>query len=141
MAITLHCQGDELAGLPAAVEVAAYRIVTEALTNVVRHASACSCEVRISLDQGLTIDVCDDGVGFPEGWRAGVGITAMRERAAELGGDLGIQSREPHGTSIARAAAGREAGMTDPIRVLIADDHPLFRDGLTACSRQLATSS
>jgi two-component system, NarL family, sensor kinase len=108
VAITLHCQGDELAGLPAAVEVAAYRIVTEALTNVVRHARACSCEVHISLDQGLTIDVCDDGVGFPEGWRAGVGITAMRERAAELGGDLGIQPREPHGTSIAaRLPAGR----------------------------------
>jgi signal transduction histidine kinase len=108
VAITLHCQGDELAGLPAAVEVAAYRIVTEALTNVVRHARSCSCEVHISLDQGLTIDVCDDGVGFPEGWRAGVGITAMRERAAELGGDLGIQPREPHGTSIAaRLPAGR----------------------------------
>ena len=108
VAITLHCQGDELAGLPAAVEVAAYRIVTEALTNVVRHSHACSCEVHINLDQGLAIDVCDDGVGFPEGWRAGVGITAMRERAAELGGDLGIQPREPHGTSIAaRLPAGR----------------------------------
>jgi signal transduction histidine kinase len=108
VAITLHCQGDELAGLPAAVEVAAYRIVTEALTNVVRHSHACSCEVRINLDQGLAIDVCDDGIGFPEGWRAGVGITAMRERAAELGGDLGIQPREPHGTSIAaRLPAGR----------------------------------
>jgi signal transduction histidine kinase len=108
VAITLHCQGDDLAGLPAAVEVAAYRIVTEALTNVVRHSSASSCEVHINLDQGLTIDICDDGVGFPEGWRAGVGITAMRERAAELGGDLGIQSREPHGTSIAaRLPAGR----------------------------------
>jgi len=108
VAITLHCQGGELAGLPAAVEVAAYRIVTEALTNVVRHSSACSCEVNINLDQGLAIDVCDDGVGFPEGWRAGVGITAMRERAAELGGNLSIQPREPHGTSIAaRLPTGR----------------------------------
>jgi len=108
VAITLHCQGDELAGLPAAVEVAAYRIVTEALTNVVRHSSACSCEVNINLDQGLTIDICDDGIGFPEGWRAGVGITAMRERAAELGGNLGIQPREPRGTSIAaRLPTGR----------------------------------
>jgi len=90
------------------VEVAAYRIVTEALTNVVRHSSACSCEVNINLDQGLTIDICDDGIGFPEGWRAGVGITAMRERAAELGGNLGIQPREPHGTSIAaRLPTGR----------------------------------
>ena len=108
VAITLHCQGEELTGLSAAVEVAAYRIVTEALTNVVRHSNACSCEVHINLDQGLAIDVCDDGVGFPEGWRAGVGITAMRERAAELGGDLGIRPREPHGTSIAaRLPAGR----------------------------------
>jgi signal transduction histidine kinase len=108
VAITLHCQGEELTGLSAAVEVAAYRIVTEALTNVIRHSNACSCEVHINLDQGLAIDVCDDGVGFPEGWRAGVGITAMRERAAELGGDLGIRPREPHGTSIAaRLPAGR----------------------------------
>jgi signal transduction histidine kinase len=90
--------------------VAAYRIVTEALTNVARHSKACSCEVLIRLNQGLTVEVCDDGVGFPEGWRAGVGITAMRERVAELGGDLDIQSREPHGTRIAaQLPAGRPA--------------------------------
>src|SRR5262249_28459902 len=71
VAITLHCQGGDLAGLPAAVEVAAYRIVTEALTNVVRHSGACSCEGHINLDQGLAIGICDDGVGFPEAWRAG----------------------------------------------------------------------
>jgi two-component system, NarL family, sensor kinase len=108
LAITLHSDGDGLTGLPAAVEVAAYRIVTEALTNVARHSNARSCEVDIRLDGSLAVAVCDDGAGFPEGWRAGVGITAMRERVAELGGHLDIEPREPHGTRIAaRLPAGR----------------------------------
>ena len=88
--------------------MAAYRIVTEALTNVARHSNARSCEVDIRLDGSLAVAVCDDGAGFPEGWRAGVGITAMRERVAELGGHLDIEPREPHGTRIAaRLPAGR----------------------------------
>ena len=46
--------------------------------------------MRIQLDHGLDVDVRDDGVGLPEGWRTGVGIASMRERVAELGGDLVI---------------------------------------------------
>ena len=72
--------------LPAAVEVAAYRIAVEGLTNVARHSSATSAEVRLSvLDGALHVEVTDDGA--PNGqWRTGVGLTAMRERAAEVGG-------------------------------------------------------
>lgn len=81
-----------LGRLPAAVEVAAYRIVMEALTNVARHASARACTVRFSLNGALELDVADDGRGLPPDAPAGVGITAMRERAAELGGTLRIDS-------------------------------------------------
>ena len=72
--------------LPAAVEVTAYRIVTEALTNVVRHSHAERCWLTIETDDLVEIDVIDDGVGIDLGQSPGVGLTAMRERAAALGG-------------------------------------------------------
>ncbi len=100
LAVTLDAPDEDLTDLPAAVEVACFRIVTEALTNVVRHAHATRCSVRIQLDHGLDVDVRDDGVGLPEGWRTGVGIASMRERVAELGGTLVIEPGLPHGTRI-----------------------------------------
>lgn len=101
LSVTIDTPADGLAGLPAAVEVAAYRIVTEALTNVARHAQATCCSVSLLLDHGLAMEVQDNGVGMPDGWRSGVGITAMRERVAELGGDLMIESGHPGGARIA----------------------------------------
>ena len=102
LAVTLSLSGPELPPLPAAVEVAAYRIITEAATNVARHAAARCCRVSVTTrGQDLLVDVDDDGTGMPEGWRAGVGITAMRERAAELGGRLAIEALVPAGTRIA----------------------------------------
>jgi signal transduction histidine kinase len=78
--------------LPAAVEVAAYRIVTEALTNVVRHSSASAAVVALSVHSGtLRIAVHDDGSNVEAGWRPGVGLTSIRERAAELGGRCRIE--------------------------------------------------
>ncbi|MEV6108666.1 sensor histidine kinase [Streptomyces sp. NPDC051940] len=75
----------EVPELPAAVEVAAYRIATEALTNVVRHSGADSAVVRLRCAGSLDVEVLDDGP--PNGpWHPGVGLTAMRERATELGG-------------------------------------------------------
>ena len=100
LTVTLDAPDEDLTDLPAAVEVACFRIVTEALTNVVRHAHATRCSVRIQLDHGLAVDVSDDGVGLPEGWRTGVGIASMRERVAELGGTLAIEPGLPHGTRI-----------------------------------------
>lgn len=76
---------DDLPPLPAAVEVATYRIVTEALTNAVRHSSALSVVVRLQCDTELTFEVHDDGLGAAP-WSPGVGIAGMHERVAELGG-------------------------------------------------------
>jgi len=100
LTVTLDAADEDLTDLPAAVEVACYRIVAEALTNVIRHAQATQCSVRIQLGHGLDVDVRDDGVGLPEGWRTGVGIASMRERVAELGGKLMIEPCLPHGTKI-----------------------------------------
>jgi signal transduction histidine kinase len=81
------------------VEVACYRIVQEALTNVTRHAHARTCLVRLSVDQGsgvLEVEITDDGVGISGNRVAGVGLSSMRERAEELGGTLTVE-REPEG--------------------------------------------
>lgn len=87
--------------LPAAVEVAAYRIVIEAVTNVQRHANAAHCMVRIHPDkQYLCLEIIDDGCGIDAGQGAGVGLTAMRERTAELGGRFSIQQSAAGGTQI-----------------------------------------
>ncbi len=88
------------APLPAAVEVAVYRIVTEALTNVVRHAHAARCWVRIVTDDPVEIDVIDDGIGIADDPPDGVGLTAMRERAAELGGAVRVERGRTLGTHL-----------------------------------------
>lgn len=86
----------------AAVEVAAYRIVTEAVTNVVRHAAAGRCTVTLDLDRGwLLVEVADDGRGVGSA-PAGVGTASMRERAAELGGEMTVGPR-PGGGTVVRA--------------------------------------
>lgn len=86
--------------LPAAVELAAYRIIIEGVTNVVRHASAGACVVSLCLEEALEIRVEDNGRGIPGALHAGVGIASMRERAAELGGLLRIESRQGGGTRL-----------------------------------------
>ncbi len=91
---------NPLPALPAAAEVAAYRIAVEAMTNVVRHAAAASADVRISVDGCLKVEIRDSGAGLPDGYRAGVGIVSMRERAAELGGVCTIEDASPHGTIV-----------------------------------------
>jgi signal transduction histidine kinase len=90
----------QLPTLPAAVEVAAYRIVLEALTNVARHAQARTCCVRIALTEVLTIEVIDDGQGLPSQPQVGIGLASMRERAAELGGTCLITTGATGGTHV-----------------------------------------
>lgn len=92
-----------LPALPAAVEVVAYRIATEAMTNAVRHAQATSCTVRLAVDRdGLVVEVTDDGVGIDRESPAGVGLHSIDERAAEVGGEVDLDAR-PGGGTIVRA--------------------------------------
>jgi signal transduction histidine kinase len=94
---------ESLPPLPAAVEVAAYRIAQEAMTNVIRHAGTSSCSVRIALDEEtdvLHLEVEDDGRGLGEDHKAGVGTHSMRERAEELGGRCTIEALTLRGTLV-----------------------------------------
>jgi signal transduction histidine kinase len=96
----------DLDELPAAVEVAAFRIATEALTNVVKHSTASAAPVRFVLEPtALRVDVHDDGVNAPEAWQPGVGLTSIRERTAELGGECEI--RQAYWWTDHRAAPAR----------------------------------
>src|SRR4029450_8477677 len=88
--------------LPAAVEVAAYRIAVEAMTNTARHAAATQASVRVGLDGALCLEISDNGIGLPVAYRAGVGIRSMRERAA------GRAGRQCH------KRAGHTGGHSDP---------------------------
>jgi two-component system NarL family sensor kinase len=90
LSVTLQAP-PALPALPAAVEVAAYRIVTEALANVSRHAHASRATVTVSVGDGFCLDVQDDGTASTangHGWRPGVGLQSMAERVAEVGGTL-----------------------------------------------------
>ena len=106
---------ESLPPLPAAVEVACYRIAQEAITNVARHARATACDVRISVDREkneLSLQVSDDGVGLPgtepgtepgaesDARHAGVGLSSMRERTDELGGVLSLSGSPEGGTLV-----------------------------------------
>jgi len=99
--LTITCELPErLPALPAAVEVAIYRITAEALTNVVRHAGARTCRVRLVVAERVELTISDDGRGLPADAVAGVGLISMRERAAELGGECAITSGAGEGTSV-----------------------------------------
>ena len=89
-----------LDSLPAAVELAAYLIALEGVTNVLRHAAARRCEIRMEASGHLRVEVVDDGTGVPDTHALGVGLTSMRERAEELGGSFSIARARPRGTRL-----------------------------------------
>ena len=102
-ALEVDLSAGDLGALPAAVEVAAFRIVAEALTNVVRHAGAQHCRVTLTRDeQALRIEVADDGHGIDPDVVAGVGLRSLRERADELGGQCEVRC-PPAGGTVVRA--------------------------------------
>ncbi len=112
---------DPLPPLPAAVEVAAYRIASEAVHNAMRHSGASRCTVRFEMAAGeLRLEVRDDGAGLPAEWPAGVGTASMRERAAEVGGTVVLGNSDGGGARlVARlplrpAEGGAIAGGRDP---------------------------
>jgi two-component system NarL family sensor kinase len=88
--IDIEVESHDLPVLPAAVEVALFRVAIEGVTNVVRHAGARTCRIRLDVTDGnAVVEVVDDGPsGLP--WAPGVGTVAMRERVSELGGTLEI---------------------------------------------------
>jgi signal transduction histidine kinase/DNA-binding CsgD family transcriptional regulator len=115
--------------LPAAVEVAAYRITQEALTNVARHARAKLCLIRLGVDEGvLCLEVLDDGVGLAGDRKMGVGMFSMRERAEELGGTLAAETLPSGGTRIlAQLPIVRSSPNTRILVVtMFEDDHSVF---------------
>jgi signal transduction histidine kinase len=91
---------EHIDGLPAAVEVAAYRIAVEAMTNVARHADAGVCVVRISVNDAVELEISDDGRGLPSDFRTGVGLASMRERAEEVGGTCEVETMDGKGTRV-----------------------------------------
>jgi two-component system, NarL family, sensor kinase len=93
--------GERIERLPREVEIALFRVLQESLTNVYRHASAQSVDVRILCDDGhVTLTVADDGKGIPpdvlarfrDGAASGIGLAGMRERLAEFGGQINVES-------------------------------------------------
>jgi len=99
--VAITIEADACVGsLPAAAEVAAYHIVSEALTNVVRHAAATECTVRLCRDDELRIEVRDNGIGLSAAYQAGVGLRSIRERCAELGGTADIRAADGGGTRV-----------------------------------------
>jgi two-component system, NarL family, sensor kinase len=101
--VTFEVTGpDGFLPLPAAVEVAAFRIASEAMTNVARHSEATRCRVGIAVGDTFELTVSDNGRGADHDSVRGMGWTSMRERAAELGGSCTITSR-PEGGVVVRA--------------------------------------
>ncbi|MBE1559280.1 sensor histidine kinase [Nonomuraea africana] len=112
-ALDIVVTGDEaLDMLPAAVEVAAYRIVSEALANVARHSGATRCEITLGVREGrLEVAVRDDGAGIAPDRAAGVGMLSLRERAAELGGDCQVGCPPGGGTLVSARLPMEVAGV------------------------------
>jgi signal transduction histidine kinase len=92
---------DDLEPLPAAAEVAAYHIVSEALTNVAKHAHARTAAVKLWRDgPQLLVEIRDDGAGLPDSYRTGMGLHSIRERATELGGEASAAREATGGTAV-----------------------------------------
>jgi len=88
-----------LARLPPAVEVTAYFVICEALTNIVKHSAAMQAHVTARVDKGrLELQICDDGVGGAA--RNGTGISGMADRIQAMGGEFTLHSAPGNGTLI-----------------------------------------
>ena len=114
----VHVEADigDLDGLSAANETAAYRIITEALTNAIRHSGAETIHVRVHSrdDGGIDAMISDDGCGRTptarSGSGSGVGLRSMHQRATELGGQVTITSRPERGTIVELVLPGGANG-------------------------------
>ena len=98
--LAVEVLSGDLGPLTAAMEVAAYRIATEAMLNAARHSGGRRCQLTLARDNGLRLTVTDDGHGIPDRCPAGVGTHSMRERAAALGGWVAIGPAASGGTEV-----------------------------------------
>ncbi|NLY88873.1 MAG: response regulator [Firmicutes bacterium] len=146
---------EEEIDLAAGVQL--FRIIQEALTNVRKHAKACEVTITFRREkEWLQIFVVDDGIGFDPkklpSSRSTFGLEVMKERAAQVGGDLRIETAPGQGVAVVISIPrftldqdrtkpgtgghvktrkpGTEAGGRTRVRVLLADDHVLFMEGL-----------
>ena len=100
LVIAMDCP-PSLPSLPLPIELAAYQIASEALTNVVRHARATRCRLSVAVDPArLCLAVADNGVGVPATPEPGVGLASMRTRAAAVGGELSVAGSAEGGTAV-----------------------------------------
>ncbi len=107
--LTYHVDGPQiLPPIPAAVEVAAFRIASEAMTNVAKHSGASRCQVELELDGTLGLTISDNGRGSGQPTDGGVGWTSMAERAAELGGSCTVSTRAEGGVIVRAVLPLRE---------------------------------
>ena len=113
--VTVEVTGD-LTDLEAAVEVAAYRILTEALNNASRHSGARRCWLHVERSDALRIRVEDDGRGISPTTPSGNGLESIRARAAELGGSAIVERRDPSGGCVVSASFPlHSSGVVDDI--------------------------
>jgi signal transduction histidine kinase len=97
-----------IAGLPADtvryatdIEESAFFLVSEALTNIFKHAQASQSTIRLTLTAGsLVVEITDDGIGLPDGFREGSGLTGLRDRVGAIGGDLEVINKSDVGTTV-----------------------------------------
>ena len=155
--VSFH-QVGQVPALPTPVEVALLRIAQAALGNVTQHADPSRADITLTgMDAAVTLDVVDDGIGFDidalvpmtpaSGGQRGFGLRSMRSRAAALGGVLSVESQPGQqncsvgpfrtkpgcpGTAGPRGNASHGHAAVTPIRLLLADDHPVVRAGLRA---------
>ena len=110
LTVTVDAQPG-LPPMPAAVELAVYRIAAEAITNAVRHAGGSKCHVTIAAGEDLELRVIDDGCGLPLDGDEGVGLPSMRHRATRLGGSCAVATTPSGGTQVL-------------VRIPLHKDHP-----------------
>ena len=138
--LEIRLQGER--PLPLDVEQTVFRIVQEALANVARHSNANKVEIGlVYTSKELTCIIRDNGCGFdPTQALLGFGIRSMQERAKTVGSQLNLESTTGEGTIITFALKLDNSlshteeieAMSDPIRILLVDDHEIVRQGVRA---------
>jgi two-component system, NarL family, sensor kinase len=117
---------ERMPELSAALEVALYRIASEAVHNVVRHAEATECVVTLEATNGM-LELCirDNGRGLPPSHQPGVGLASMAERASELGGTLSVQACPDGGACLRAVFPLRIAGNPPPEGLGLTSSNPV----------------